>query len=101
MDFGPVGEGVDPATGEARRAWLPVMVLGYGRHRCAREVFDPSVRTWIDGHIRAFAVFGGAPRALVPAALSARGVRPDVPLRPHADLRPSGADPRGRHAWAG
>jgi transposase len=75
IDFGYVGEVVDPASGEARRAWVFVMVLGHSRHLFARVVFDQSVRTWIDCHVRAFAFFGGAPRVLVPDNLKAAVIR--------------------------
>jgi transposase len=75
IDFGYVGEVVDPTTGAARRAWVFVMVLGYSRHLFARVVFDQSEKTWLDCHVRAFAWFGGAPRTLVPDNLKAAVVR--------------------------
>ncbi len=47
------------------------MVLGYSRHIFARGVFDQSVSTLIDLHVRAFDWLGGAPRTLVPDHLKA------------------------------
>lgn len=75
IDFGYVGLVVDPATGLPRKAWVFQMVLGYSRHMYARVVFDQSVSTWIDLHVRAFDWFGGAPRTLVPDNLKAAVVR--------------------------
>jgi transposase len=66
---------VDAATGHARRAWVFVMVLGYSRHLYARVVFDQTVRTWLDCHVRAFTFFGGAPRTVVPDNLKAAIVK--------------------------
>jgi transposase len=75
VDFGYVGMVVDAATGHARRAWVFVMVLGYSRHLYARVVFDQTVRTWLDCHVRAFTFFGGAPRTVVPDNLKAAIVK--------------------------
>ncbi len=75
VDFGYVGLVVDPATGLPRKAWVFVMVLGFSRHMYARVVFDQSVATWIDLHVRAFDWFEGAPRTLVPDNLKAAIVR--------------------------
>ncbi len=75
IDFGYVGLVHDPETGVERKAWVFVMVLGFSRHMYARVVFDQSVRTWVDCHIRAFDWFGGAPRTLVPDNLKAAVVR--------------------------
>jgi hypothetical protein len=80
LDFGYVGELVDPATGEARRAWGFVLARRHSRHLFPRVVFDPSARTWFDGQLRAPASFGGAPRAPVPEMRSAAGIRPDARL---------------------
>ncbi len=42
IDFGYVGEVVDPTSGEARRAWGLVMALGHSRHLFARAVDSPA-----------------------------------------------------------
>jgi transposase len=75
VDFGYVGLVKDPVTGEPRRAWVFVMVLGYSRHLFARVVFDQTVRTWLDLHERAFAFLGGVPKTIVPDNLKAAVIR--------------------------
>lgn len=75
VDFGYVGLVVDPATGQPRRAWVFVMVLGYSRHLFARVVFDQTVKTWLDLHVRAFAFLGGVPKTLVPDNLKSAVIR--------------------------
>lgn len=75
VDFGYVGLVADPMTGEMRRAWVFVLVLGYSRHLYAEVVFDQTIGTWIDLHVRAFTALGGAPRAVVPDNLKAAVIR--------------------------
>ena len=65
VDFGFVGEIWDPRQKKRRKAWVFVMVLSYSRHTFAHAVFDQSVETWLDCHVRAFEFFGGAPERLV------------------------------------
>lgn len=75
VDFGAVGQLFDPSTGKVRRAWVFVMVLGFSRHAYARVVFDQSVATWLDLHVRAFRWFGGVPQTIVPDNLKAAVIR--------------------------
>lgn len=76
VDFGYVGLVADPVTGEMRRAWVFVLVLGYSRQLYAEVAFDQTIGTWIDLHVRAFtALLGGAPRAVVPDNLKAAVIR--------------------------
>jgi len=75
VDFGYVGEVVDPATGEHRRAWVFVMTLGFSRMFFARVVFDQTIATWTDLHVRALEFFGAVPRAIVPDNLKAAVIR--------------------------
>ena len=91
LDFGYVGELIDPAAGEARRAWGFVPARRHSRHLLPWVVFDPSAHTWFDGQQRAPASFGGAPRAPVPEMRSAPGFRPDARL-----LAPPTSCPPGR-----
>lgn len=65
VDFGSVGEIVDPQTGQPRRASVFVMTLSHSRHQYAEIVFDQSVATWLACHVRAFEFFGGVPKKLV------------------------------------
>jgi transposase len=75
VDFAYVGEVLDPASGVRRKAWVFVMTLGFSRHFFAWVVFDQSVATWLDLHVRAFAFFGGVPNTLVPDNLKAAVTR--------------------------
>lgn len=75
VDFGYVGRLYDPLAGVARKAWVFVMVLGFSRHMYVRIVFDQSITTWIDCHVRAFAALGGVPRVVVPDNLKSAVIR--------------------------
>jgi len=75
VDFGEVGRLRDPATGEVRRAWVFIMVLGFSRHFFAKVVFDQRVSTWLQLHIEAFEFFGGIPHTVVPDNLKAAVLR--------------------------
>ncbi len=75
VDFGYAGLVVDPTTREARKAWVFVMTLGFSRMFFARVVFDQTVATWMDLHVRAFEFFGAVPRTIVPDNLKAAVVR--------------------------
>jgi transposase len=75
VDFGEVCRLVDPQTGERRRAWVFVMVLGFSRHMFARIVFDQKVETWLSLHVAAFEALGGVPDCVVPDNLKAAVIR--------------------------
>lgn len=75
VDFGDVGELLDPATGKSRKAYVFVMVLCYSRHMFAKVVFDQRVETWLQLHVEAFDFFGGVPRDVVPDNLKAAVIR--------------------------
>lgn len=66
VDFGYVGKLFDPETGRLRKTWLFFMVLAYSRLMVGFLVFDQKIQTWLDCHIRAFQVLGGAPQVVVP-----------------------------------
>jgi transposase len=71
--FGYIGYLIDPQTGQPRKAWAFVMVLGYSRHQYAEFVFDQSIPTWLVCHRHAlrqaqgrlFEFFNGVPKRIV------------------------------------
>jgi transposase len=71
VDFGSVGQLVDPRTNLARLAYVFVMTLCFSRHQYAELVFDQKIATWIGCHRRAFESFGGVPHRIVPDNLKA------------------------------
>lgn len=75
VDFGYLGHLIDPESGETRKAWVFVMVLGFSRHMFAQIVFDQRTETWLTLHAEAFAHFGGVPRVVVPDNLKAAVIR--------------------------
>jgi transposase len=75
VDFGYVGKIRDPATGQHRKAWVFVMVLGHSRHLFAKISFDQRIETWIRLHVDAFAFFGAVPEVIVPDNLKAAVIR--------------------------
>jgi transposase len=75
VDFGFVGELLDPETHVLRRAWCFVMVLAYSRHLFARVVFDQKCQTWLRLHQEAFAELGGVVETVVPDNLKSAVVR--------------------------
>ncbi len=56
----------DPLTGAATRAWLFVAALSYSAYAYVEAFGDMTLPSWIDGHVHAFAAFGGTARLLVP-----------------------------------
>jgi transposase len=75
VDFGEIGRLWDPMTGQRRRAWVFVMVLGHSRRMVVRIAFDQKVETWVRLHVEAFAELGGVPEVVVPDNLKAAVVR--------------------------
>ena len=71
VDFGYAGKLWDPASGQLRKAWVFVMVLGYSRERFDKVVFNQKAETWVRLHQEAFEHFGGVPRTVVPDNLKA------------------------------
>jgi transposase len=56
----------DPITGEFTEVELFVAVLGASNYTYAEATYTQQVRDFIASHVRAFAYFGGVPRAVVP-----------------------------------
>ncbi|MBM3123315.1 MAG: IS21 family transposase, partial [Chloroflexi bacterium] len=71
VDFGPVGQLYDPASGRLRTAYVFVATLSFSRHQYAEFVFDQKTPTWIALHRRAFESWGGVPKRIVPDNLKA------------------------------
>jgi transposase len=65
VDFGYAGRMLDPQTGQLRKAWAFVMVLGFSRHQYVEFVWDQTVATWLMLHRHAFEFFGGVPKRIV------------------------------------
>jgi transposase len=65
IDFGTVGQLLDPSTGVLRLTYCFVMTLCFSRHQYVEFVFDQKIGTWIGCHKRAFVHFGGSARRLV------------------------------------
>lgn len=65
VDFGYAGRMLDPQTGQLRKAWAFVMVLGFSRHQYVEFVWDQTVATWLLLHRHAFEFFGGVPKRIV------------------------------------
>lgn len=78
VDFGYMGQMVDPETGAVRKTWAFIMTLSFSRHRFVRFVFRQDVATWIDCHIRAFEFFNGVPETIILDNLKAGVLKPDV-----------------------
>lgn len=56
----------DSKTGEVHRAELFVAVLGASNYTFVRAYHSQSLPNWIDGHVKAFAFFGGVVDTVVP-----------------------------------
>jgi DNA-binding Lrp family transcriptional regulator len=94
IDYGYLGQWVDPATGKQRRVWGFVMVLAASRHMFVRPVLKMDAGSWVAANVAGLEFFGGVPRRLVienvprnifdvlcPVALcGAPGVDPTAPL---------------------
>ena len=78
IDYGYLGQWIDPATGRIRRVWAFVMVLSASRHLFVRPVLAMTLAAWVQAHVGALGFFGGAPRRLVTDNLKASVVRPDL-----------------------
>lgn len=88
IDYGYLGQWLDPLVQRMRRLWVFVMVLACSRHMFIRPVLSMDQSSWVAAHVAAFEFFGGLPARLVPDNL-ASGVR-------KADLY----DPKFNRAYA-
>ena len=87
VDFAYVGLVLDPTTGLRKKAWFFLMTLGYSRHFFARVVFDQTIPTWLDLHVRAFTFFGGVPKTVVPDNLKSAIIRTSFGVDPDLEAQ--------------
>jgi transposase len=92
VDFGYVGQLLDPETGRLRKAWIFVLVLAFSRLLVVRLVFDQKVETWLRCHAEAFAELGGVPKVIVPDNLKAAVIRASFGVDDVAELNRSYRD---------
>ncbi|MGW6790818.1 IS21 family transposase [Streptomyces chartreusis] len=78
IDYGFLGQWINPATGKRHRIWAFVMVLPASRHMFVRPVTHMDQRAWTLAHAEAFRFFGGVPRRLVPDNLKTGVDKPDL-----------------------
>jgi transposase len=90
VDYGYLGQWLDPFTERMRRVWAFVMVLACSRHMFVRPVFLMDQRAWTQCHVEAFEFFSGVPRRVVSDNLKTGVIKPDIydPLlnRSYAEL---------------
>jgi transposase len=90
VDYGYLGQWLDPATEKMRRVWAFVIVLACSRYMFVRPVLTMDQRTWTACHVEAFKFFGGVPRRLVSDNLKTGVIKADIydPLinRSYAEL---------------
>jgi len=80
---------IDPHTGRRREAQLFVAVLGASNYTYVEAQWAQDLPSWIGGHGRALAFFGGVPEVVVPDNLKA-GIRHPSWYEP--DLNPTYAE---------
>ncbi|MEU8523625.1 IS21 family transposase [Streptomyces sp. NPDC048577] len=78
IDYGFLGQWINPSTGKRHRIWAFVMVLPCSRHMFVRPVVHMDQHAWTQAHVEAFRFFGGVPRRLVPDNLRTAVDRPDL-----------------------
>jgi transposase len=78
VDYGYLGQWLDPVTEKMRRVWAFVMVLACSRYMFVRPVLTMDQRAWTQCHVEAFAFFAGVPRRLVSDNLKTGVIKPDI-----------------------
>ncbi|MCX5346676.1 IS21 family transposase [Streptomyces mirabilis] len=78
IDYGFLGQWINPGTGKRHRIWAFVMVLPCSRHMFVRPVIHMDQHAWTESHAEAFRFFGGVPRRLVPDNLRTGVDKPDL-----------------------
>lgn len=61
IDYGFLGQWINPRTGRRHRVWAFVMVLPCSRHMFVRPVLHLDQQAWTEAHVAAFRYFGGVP----------------------------------------
>ncbi|MFL5995564.1 MAG: IS21 family transposase [Streptomyces sp.] len=78
IDYGFLGQWINPRSGKRHRIWASVMVLPCSRHMFVRPVIHLDQHSWTEAHVEAFRFFGGIPRRLVPDNLKTGVDKPDL-----------------------
>ncbi|MEV5777895.1 IS21 family transposase [Streptomyces antimycoticus] len=78
IDYGFLGQWINPRSGKRHRIWAFVMVLPCSRHMFARPVIHLDQHAWTEAHVEAFQFFGGTPQRLVPDNLKTGVDEPDL-----------------------
>lgn len=78
IDYGFLGNWVDPATERVRRVWAFVMILACSRFMYVRPVLRMDQTSWVAAHVAGFEFFGGVPRRLVTDNLKTGVIKPDL-----------------------
>ncbi|MFD3823522.1 IS21 family transposase [Streptomyces sp. NPDC058625] len=78
IDYGFLGQWINPAGGKRHRIWAFAMVLPASRHMFVRPVLHMGQHAWTLAHVEAFRFFGGVPRRLVPDNLKTGVDKPDL-----------------------
>ena len=78
VDYGYLGQWLDPITGRLRKVWAFVMVLACSRHMFVRPVLRMDQTAWVAAHVAAFEFFAGVPARLVPDNLATGVTKPDL-----------------------
>lgn len=68
---------INANTGEERKSYIFVGVLGASNYTYAEATFSQDSVSWLSAHIRMFNFFGGVPRILVPDNLKSGVKKPD------------------------
>lgn len=68
---------VDPGTGEIRRAYVFLAVLGASSYTYAEASFSQDADAFLSAHSRAFTFLGGVPEIIVPDNLKTGVTKPD------------------------
>jgi Integrase core domain len=78
IDYGFLGQWINPRSGTRHRIWAFVMILAASRHMFVRPVLHLDQHAWSEAHVEAFRFFGGTPRRLVPDNLKTGVDKPDL-----------------------
>ena len=77
VDFFYVGLWDDPDSGRRRKLYALLMTLSHRRHQFLSPVAAEDAMAWLEGHVAAFAFFGGVPKRVIPDNLTAGMTQPD------------------------
>lgn len=77
VDFFYVGLWDDPEAGRRRKLYAFLMLLAHSRHQFLYPTLAEDAMAWLDGHVAAFAFFGGVPARVILDNLTAGITRAD------------------------